>query len=47
MKTDPSSIYMVSDHKNKLQMRYQEGQVDYYGKKRHEFVGIYGDKMEI
>ena len=32
MKTDPSIIYMVPDHKQKvLQMLYQEGQVDYYG----------------
>ena len=33
MKIDPSIIYMVPYHKNKLQMRYREGQVDYYGKK--------------
>ena len=33
IKTNPSIIYMVPDHKqNVLQMRYQEGQVDYYGK---------------
>ena len=32
MKTDPSIIYMVPDHKQKvLQMLYQEGPVDYYG----------------
>ena len=32
MKTDPSIIYMVPDHKqNVWQMRYQEGQIYYYG----------------
>ena len=48
MKKDPSTIYMVPDQKQKvLQMIYQEGQVDYYGKKSHGFVGNYGDKLEI
>ena len=33
MKTYPSIIYMVLDHKqNVLQIRYQEGYVDYYDK---------------
>ena len=33
-KTDPSIIYMFSDHKQKvLQMTYWEVQVDNYGKK--------------
>ena len=46
IKTDPSIIYMVLDHKQKvLQIRYLEEQVDYYGK-RHDFVGDYGDKVE-
>ena len=34
IKTDPSIIYMVPDHKRKVfQMRYQEGKVEYFGKK--------------
>ena len=47
MKTDPSIIYMVPDYNQKvLQTRYWEEKVDYYGKKRHEFVGNYGEKVE-
>ena len=47
MKIYPYIIYMVPDHKQKvLQMRYWEVKVDYYGK-RHEYIGNYGDKMEI
>ena len=47
MKTDPSIVYMVPDHKQKvLQMGYWEGQVDYYGLKRHYFVRNYVDKVE-
>ena len=42
MKTEPSIIYMVSDHK-KNQMRYREGQVDYYDKKGSSLLGY----MEI
>ena len=46
MKTDPSIIYMVPDHKQiVLRMRYQEVQVEYFGK-RHEFVDNYVDKVE-
>ena len=44
MKTDPSIIYMVPDHKQIfLQMEYWEGQVDYYAKKGTSLLGI----MEI
>ena len=33
-KTDPSIVYMVPDHNKKvLQMRYHEGQADYFCKK--------------
>ena len=39
---------MVPDHKQKvLQMMYREVQVEYFGKKRYEFVGNYGHKVEI
>ena len=41
MKLDPSIIYMVPDHKQKvLQMRYFEGQVDYFGKKGMSLLGV-------
>ena len=38
---------MVPDHKqNVLQMRNWEVQVGFFGKKMHQFVGNYGDKVE-
>ena len=44
MKTDPSIIYMVPYHKQKVfQMIYQEGKVDYYDKKGMSMLGF----MEI
>ena len=43
MKIDPSIIYMVPDHKTVLQIRYWEGQVDYYGKICMSLLGF----MEI
>ena len=42
--THPSFIWFQTTQ-NKIHMRYREGQVDYYGKKRNEFVGIYVDKV--
>ena len=39
MKIDESIIYMIQDHKKKLQMGYSKGQ-------RHELVGNYGYKGE-
>ena len=47
MKTCPSIIYIVPDYNQKvLQTIYWEGKVDCYGKKRHEFVGDYGEKVD-
>ena len=41
MKTDPSIIYMVPEHNQKvLQMRYHEGQFDYFGKKCMSMLGM-------
>ena len=47
MKKIPSIIYMVPDQKeNVLHMRYQEGQVDCYGKIGMSLcVGIYRNKV--
>ena len=42
MKTDPSIIYMIPDHKqNVLWMKYWEVQVDYYGKKAWVCWGLW------
>lgn len=41
MKADPSIVLMLPDHKQKvLQMRYREGQVEYYGKKGMSLLGM-------
>ena len=48
MKTDPSIIYIVPDHKqNVLHMRYREGQVDYYGKKGMSLLVIMEIKWKV
>ena len=48
IKIDPSIIYMLPDHKlKKLQMRYQEGQNDYYGKKGMSLLGIIEIRLKV
>lgn len=40
MKGDPSILYIVIDHRQKVeQMRFREGQVEYYGKKGMSMLG--------
>ncbi len=40
LKSDPSKMLIVMDHKQKnLQMKYREGQVEYYGKKGMSMLG--------
>ena len=40
LKKDPSTALIVMDHKQKiLQMKYREGQVEYYGKKGMSMLG--------
>ena len=47
-KTDPSIIYMVPHHQQKvLQMRYQEVQVDYYGKIGMLLLGFMGIRWKV
>ena len=47
-KTDPSIIYMVPHHQQKvLQMRYQEGQVDYYGKIGMSLLGFREIRLKV
>ena len=39
-KQDPKKVLIVMDHKQKiLQMKYREGQVEYYGKKGMSMLG--------
>ena len=40
LRNDPSKVLIVMDHKQKiLQMKYREGQVEYYGKKGMSMLG--------
>ena len=41
LKINPSKVWMVINHKQKvLQMKYREGQMEYYGKKGMGVLGV-------